>query len=103
MVHLLKFHHPNGRMPGQLPTASEVLQSDNASVKRRAQAKIAAMVGKEVIVKGSNNCIMTWKLIANHEPDCNDIIEEKESFLLDGLRISIVRTICAPVFLHKCF
>jgi hypothetical protein len=46
---------PNGRMPGQLPTASEVVQNDYASVKRHAQEKIASMIGTEVIIKASNN------------------------------------------------
>jgi hypothetical protein len=67
---------PSGRMPGQLPTASEVVQSDYASMKRRAQEKIASMIGTEVIIKASNNHIMTWTVVANHEPDSADVLGE---------------------------
>ncbi len=40
----------NERMPGQLPTATEVLQNDYHSIKQRALAKVAAMVGQEVTI-----------------------------------------------------
>jgi hypothetical protein len=77
---------PNGGMPGQLPTASEVVQSDYASMKRRAQEKVASMIGTEVIIKASNNHVMTWTVVANHGPDCADILGEKESSVVCGLK-----------------
>jgi hypothetical protein len=77
---------PNGRMPGQLPTASEVVQNDYASVKRRAQEKIASMIGTEIIIKASNNRVMAWAVIANHEPDSGDILGEKSSSVQYGLK-----------------
>ena len=77
---------PNGGMPGQLPTASEVVQSDYASMKRRTQEKIASMIGTEVIIKASNNRVMAWAVIANHEPDSGDILGEKSSSVQYGLK-----------------
>jgi hypothetical protein len=44
------------------------------------------MNGSEVKVKGSSNQIMIWKVIANQKPDCNAILEEKESSLVGGLK-----------------
>jgi len=43
-------HDPNGRMPGQLPTAANASQKDYHSIKKAAKDKIAALVGTEVSV-----------------------------------------------------
>jgi hypothetical protein len=99
---------PNGRMSGQLPTASEVMQSDYASVKRRAQEKIASMIGAEVIIKASNNCVMMRTVVANHEPDCVDILREKESSVVHGLNYFNSKdyaccTVFAELFLKLAF
>ncbi|MFO0446461.1 MAG: hypothetical protein ACK51L_02220 [bacterium] len=99
---------PNGRMPGQLPTASEVVQNDYASVKRRAQEKIASLIGTEVIIKASNNRVMTWTVVANHEPDGEDILGEKESSVQYGLKQFSSKdysrcTVFAEIFLKLTF
>ncbi len=61
---------PNGREPGQLPTATEVLQNDYHSIKQRALAKVAAMVGQEVTITASQNHSMAWKVVESLEPKC---------------------------------
>jgi hypothetical protein len=43
-------HDPNGRMPGQLPTAANASQKDYHSIKKATKGKIAALVGTEVSV-----------------------------------------------------
>ncbi len=44
------------------------------------------MIGTEVIIKASNNHVMTWTVVANHGPDCADILGEKESSVVCGLK-----------------
>lgn len=43
-------HDPNGRMPGQIPTAAAASVKDYHSIKKAAKEKIAALVGTEVSV-----------------------------------------------------
>jgi hypothetical protein len=43
-------HDPNGRMPGQIPTAAAASVKDYHSIKKAAKEKIAALVGTEVLV-----------------------------------------------------
>jgi hypothetical protein len=91
-----------------LPTASEVVQSNYASMKRRTQEKIASMIGTEVIIKASNNHAMTWTVVANHGPDCADILGEKESSVVYGLKDFNCKdyahcTVVAELFLKLAF
>jgi hypothetical protein len=67
-------HDPNGRMPGQLPTATEVLQNDYHSIKQRGLAKVAAMVGQEVTI------------IESIVPNADDILPKSNQGVEYGLR-----------------
>ncbi len=78
-------HDPNGRMPGQLPTATEVLQNDYHSIKQRALTKVPAMVGQEVTITASQNRSMTWKVVESHEPNAEDILPESYQGIEYGL------------------
>jgi hypothetical protein len=78
-------HDPNGRMPGQLPTATELLQNDYHSIKQRALAKVAAMVGQEVTITASQNCSMTWKVVESLVPIAEDILPESNQGVEYGL------------------
>jgi len=68
-----------GRMPGQLERISGVQQqavSNYETVKIQAEAKIAALIGKTVLVKdkrGSSS--IQWKVIQNHIPQ--SVLPEK--------------------------
>jgi hypothetical protein len=59
---------PEGRMPGQLPTQSDLAQPDYARVKQLAKEKIRGLLGTEVTCK-SGNKTMKWKVISEHEPE----------------------------------
>ena len=61
-------HDPNGRMPGQLPTAATAVTKDYHSVKKAAKEKISALVGTEVPVTSRKNGTIIWKVVDSHVP-----------------------------------
>ena len=66
-----------GRMPGQLPTASEQSSvRDYHSIKKAAKEKVAALAGHEVTVGTRKNGSMKWKVIAMHDPMDENIVRE---------------------------
>jgi hypothetical protein len=69
-------HDPNGRMPGQLPTAAAATVKDYHSIKKAAKEKVAALVGTEVTVTSRKNGSMTWKVVERHNPPDEKLISK---------------------------
>jgi hypothetical protein len=76
---------PNGRMPGQLPTAEAAVQKDYHSVKKAAIEKIAALVGEEVSIESRKHGNIIWKVVDCHMPPDDKLISSsKISYGLKG-------------------
>ena len=76
-----------GRMPGQLPTASEQSSvKDYHSIKKAAKEKVAALAGHEVTVGTWKNGSMKWKVIATHDPMDENIVREYDPVQNYGLK-----------------
>ncbi len=99
-------HDPNGRMPGQLPTAAAASVKDYHSIKKAAKKKVAALVGTEVMCTSKKNGTMKWTVVESHAPPDEKLISKGNRFYgLKGFSVADYRKseVLVHLFLELTF
>jgi len=91
-----------GKMPGQLLRMTEGQALSNYDIIRgQAEAKIAALIGKTVLVKEKSSASIQWKVISNHLPE--DPMPEKLENRKYGIKELDVSNYKNSEILPECF